>query len=170
MKERRPYRERRILAAARSLQSGVRGHVGAAKVEGACRTIHCRAGSATAYGCRFARRSPATRPALPSGGAAPGWRGADGGAGYWRVGQPALPFGQPFRVARLRTAWPRKQIRSSRNIITLPNNAMKLTRGTLERERGVVTGSRHGAAGFENLRRSARPSQLIATVRPTGVR
>ena len=45
------------------------------------------------------------------------------------------------------------------------NNAMKLTRGGLERERGVVTGSRHGAAGFQDLGRGARPSQLIASVR-----
>jgi len=31
----------------------------------------------------------------------------------------------------------------------------------------VVTGSRHGLAGFENLGRGARPSQLIASVRRT---
>jgi len=44
---------------------------------------------------------------------------------------------------------------------------MKLTRGGSERERGVVTGSRHGDAGFEDLGKSARPSQLIASVRRT---
>jgi len=31
----------------------------------------------------------------------------------------------------------------------------------------VVTGCRHGVAGFEDLGRGARPSQLIASVRPT---
>ena len=34
----------------------------------------------------------------------------------------------------------------------------------MERERGVVTSSRHGVAGFEDLGRGARPSQLIASV------
>jgi len=31
----------------------------------------------------------------------------------------------------------------------------------------MVTGSRHGVAGFEDLGRGARPSQLIASVSPT---
>ena len=44
---------------------------------------------------------------------------------------------------------------------------MKLTRGGLEGERGVVTGSCHGVAGFKDLGRGARPSQLIASVRRT---
>ena len=48
-----------------------------------------------------------------------------------------------------------------------PNNAMKLTRGGLERERGVVSGSRHEPAGFEDQGGGARPSQLIASVRRT---
>jgi hypothetical protein len=47
------------------------------------------------------------------------------------------------------------------------NNAMKLTRGGLERERGAVSRSRHGVAGFEDPGRGARPSQLIASVRRT---
>ena len=50
-------------------------------------------------------------------------------------------------------------------ITTPPNNAMKLTRGGLERGRGVVTASRPGVAGFQDLGRGARPSQLIASVR-----
>ena len=52
-------------------------------------------------------------------------------------------------------------------ITTPPNNAMKLTRGGLERGRGVVTASRPGVAGFQDLGRGARPSQLIASVRRT---
>ena len=43
----------------------------------------------------------------------------------------ALPFGQSFCVAGLFTAWSARQGNWG-SITTLPNNAMKLTRGGLE--------------------------------------
>ena len=49
-----------------------------------------------------------------------------------------------------------------------PNNAMKLTRGGLEANRGMVTAGRHGLAATRDQGSRVRPSQLIASVRQAG--
>ena len=51
-----------------------------------------------------------------------------------------------------------------------PNNAMKLTRGGLEANRGMVTAGRHGLAATRDQGSRVRPSQLIASVRWTNRR
>ena len=48
-----------------------------------------------------------------------------------------------------------------------PNNAMKLTRGGLERMRGMVAASRHEVAVAKEHGAVVRPSQLIASVGQT---